>query len=493
MKPLAIFKQKLDALFATQSALMQQACYAIGIILSKAISLFLLPFVASRLGLIEFARLETVIALLNGAVIIVSFGMVNLLYRQAGKATNDADKKQIVAQLIGTALCMAILIIVSVFLSFSMTLPLINQITTLSATELLLCTLIISLEGVLGLCLAWLRMEEKAFLFLRSMLMRTLVYSALTVIGLSYGYGLTFLLFASLAASLLQAIELIAHQLKSTGIQFNKPSLWQTLRYGWPFVLSGLAMYASQGMEIVILAQYISPEQLAAYAIAIKFFLIAALCNQPYLLWWYARRMNVLSDASKLSSAGTGATLGVLIAMTTSLLIWFWSEWLITLLFDDAILEAMHFLPWLLAAGVLKQWGALYNLGCFSSENSCAQMYIELSTGAFCAMCFPILIALYGVHGALYTFVFSQFGRLIAYWIVSQRVLHIRYPLTLLTKGILGLVVILMIAILTSMMLPSFSGSDAMAFVAPLTVPLCASIASLVWIVKLGRPYANLL
>ncbi|TDP01065.1 lipopolysaccharide biosynthesis protein [Marinomonas balearica] len=493
MKQYTAFKQGLDSIFVEQSALAQQACYAIGIILSKAISLFLLPFVAGQLGLIEFARLETIIALLNGAAIVVSFGMVNLLYRQAGEAKDRSAKKRIVASLFGTTLCIAALIGGGVFLSFSISLPLINQITPLSASELILCTLIMSLEGIIGLCLAWLRMEEKAFIFLRSMLMRTLVYSLLTVIGLSLGYGLTFLLFASLAASLIQASELIVHQLKSSGVRFDAKALWHTLQYGWPFVLSGFAMYASQGMEVVILAQYTSPELLAAYAIAIKFFLIAALCNQPYLLWWYARRMNVLSNPHALRSAGTGATLGVLIAMASSLLVWLWSEWLILHLFDPAILQAMNFLPWLLAAGVLKQWGALYNLGCFSSENSRIQMYIELGTGAFCVICFPVLISSYGVHGALLTFVISQLGRLVAYWFVSQHVLYIAYPLGLLVKGALGLTSILLITLMTSTTLNTVITNTKFTFWIMFSVALCASIACLVWVVKLGRPYAKTL
>ena len=485
------FKYRLSTLFATQSAFAQQACYALGIILSKAISLFLLPFVANKLGLVEFARLETLIALLNGATIVVCFGMVNLLYRQVGKASKTESKHEIAAELVGTSLLIAACLMLSVLTLSPVLLPVVKELIELSLLELILCTLILTLEGTIGLSLAWLRMEEKAFLFLRSMLTRTILYCVLTVVGLQLGYGLTLMLSAAFIASLVQVIELLIYQFRSTGIQFRSQTTMQTLKYGWPFVISGLAMYASQGMEVVILAQHISPEQLAAYVIGVKFFLVAALCNQPYLLWWYARRMNLLSDHSKLATAGVGATLGVLFAMTTSLIVWLWADWLIRLLFAPEIQEAMDFLPWLLIAGVLKQWGALYNLGCFSHEKSHTQMYIEISTGAFCALSFPIMISMMGIKGALYTFVISQLLRLIAYWVISQHLLTVRYPFGLLTRGMFGLSLILIMAGSIQSFLLKHEYTEGFFLLIPTIAPIIASLACALWLFKLGKPHAQ--
>lgn len=76
------------------------------------------------------------------------------------------------------------------------------------------------------------------------------------------------------------------------------------------------------GATIVVYFGMVSLLSCAAYAIGVKFFLVAALCNQLDLLWWYARRMNVLSYHSKLATAGVRVTLGVLFAIRTSLIIW---------------------------------------------------------------------------------------------------------------------------------------------------------------------------
>jgi len=441
------------------SVLLQQAYYALGLILTKVISLFLLPYLAKQLGLIEFARLETLLAVINGATIVVGLGMVNLLYRQVGQAKNTQETQTIVARLCGNAITVALITLGGIALFTPVLHSFIQSIVSLSVVEMWMCTLLISIEALLGVSLAWLRMQEKAGLFFQVMLTRGVIYALLIVSGLLLGWGLTWVLFASVLAALYQVLHLMALQYKSSGIQFSSASFKNTCLYGWPFVISGLAMYATQGIEIVLLAQSITPELLAAYAIAIKLFLIAALLNQPFQLWWYPKRVRLINQSNGSVKTGIGATLGVLLAMITSVIVWLWSPWVIDILFHEDIGPAKSYLPWLLLAGVLKQWGALFNIGCFHTEKSQAQMYIELSTGAFCFIGFPIgihlasvyslesypAIAFTEVHGVLSVFVLSQALRLIAYWSVSQRYFSVTYPIGLLCKGVFGIAGIILV------------------------------------------------
>ncbi|WP_191600471.1 lipopolysaccharide biosynthesis protein [Marinomonas algicola] len=417
------------------SAVVQQGYYAVGLMITKVISFFLLPYLASQLGLIEFARLETLLAIINGATIVVSLGMVNILYRKVGKSRSKAASHRIAAQLAGNAILIALFITLLGVITTPIHHPIISSIVHVSVIELWLCIALISTEGILGVSLAWLRMKEQAALFFQMMMMRALLYTAFVFIFLTHDLGLTWILVASLLAVLYQVFHLIYFQRKDTGLLFSLSSLRKTAFYGWPFVISGLAMYATQGMEVVLLAQKINPELLSSYVIAIKFFLIAALINQPFLLWWYPKRMQVIHQEKGSIKAGVGATLGVFIACFSSVIIWLWAPILIDFLFEDGIAPAKSFLPWLLIAGVLKQWGALYNLGCFSSENNRNQMYIELCTGGGCLVAFPIAIHFAGIYGALGVFILSQAGRLLAYWVISQRQYYVIYPIRLLLTG----------------------------------------------------------
>lgn len=415
------------------SVIRQQACYAIGIIGMKAVAFLLLPFVTHQLGVAEFARLETLLALVNGATVIVGCGLVNNLYREAGLAESESERQRASATTSGTALTLALISFLLLAANGLWLLPVINQYWQVSQLEFLLLSLLISSEGVLAVPLAWLRMREQAVRFLQLTLGRTLIYAALAVILLKLGYGLTGVLIASVIAILLQIAGLLYLQIRDAGIRIQPQSLLRQIRFGLPFVVSGLAMYATQGLDIILLSQSAEATTLAAYVLAVKFFLLAALLSQPFQLWWYPRRITLLKQDDGLNKAASGAMAGAIIASILGLGVVVAAPLVTPLLFAPE-LQVLHlYLPWLILAGIFKQWGALFNLGCFSTERSEIQMLIELATGALCLLTLPFAID-YGAGsgigaamGAVAVLLVSQILRLIAYLIISQRLLKLPY------------------------------------------------------------------
>ncbi len=411
----------------------QQACYAIGIIGMKAVAFLLLPFVTLQLGVVEFARLETLLALVNGATVIVGCGLVNNLYREAGLAEDDESRKKASATTTGTALTLAVISFLLLAGNSIWLLPVINQYWAVSQLEFLLLSLLISSEGVLAVPLAWLRMREEALRFLQLTLGRTLLYALLAVVLLQQGYGLMGVLTASLVAVLLQVTGLLWLQIKDAGIRIQVKSLTRQIRFGMPFVISGLAMYATQGLDILLLSQSADATTLAAYVLAVKFFLLAALLSQPFQLWWYPRRIALLKQEDGLNKAASGAMAGAIIASVLGLGVVVAAPLVTPLLFSPELQSLHQFLPWLILAGIFKQWGALFNLGCFATERSEIQMLIELVTGALCLLALPFAIDYgaasgYGAAaGAVSVLLVSQVLRLIAYLLISQRLLKLPY------------------------------------------------------------------
>lgn len=453
-KPSPVSKPSLVSLWSSVSkrlpaklspAIQQQACYAIGIIGMKLIGFLLLPFVTSRLGIAEYARMESLMALVNGAIVITGFGLVNNLYRLSGDADSADEEKQQAARVTGSALIIS-LIAFSLFLLLGPVIhPWLNQFWSISPLEYLLIGFLVSAESTLAVPLAWLRIREKAGDFLKITLTRTLIYALLVLLFLQLDYGLTGLLTASCLAVTYQVIHLIRLQSADTGLKPGLAAFRQQIRYGIPFIVSGLAMYASQGLDIVLLSQFIGDTQLAAYALAIKFFLIAALLSQPFQLWWYSRRIPLLKSEDGPRKAADGAIAGAILASLFGLLIAVTAPVMTTLFFADEFQVLTDYLPWLIIAGILKQWGALLNLGCFVTERSEIQMLIELATGAFCLIAFPLVIPEYGVTGALICLTASQLIRLIAYYIASQALVYLPYRYTALIISALlcnGLIVL---------------------------------------------------
>lgn len=417
----------LPSLLLANPAIRQQACYAIGIIGMKAVAFVLLPYVTLQLGIAEFARLETLLVLVNGATVVVGCGLVNNLYREAGLAENQAERDQASALTAGTALSLAMISFLLLLMNTSWLLPLLNTYWPLSQLEFFLISLLISSEGVLAVPLAWLRMQEQAGRFLQLTMGRTLLYALLAVVLLQQGYGLLGVLVASTVAVLLQVAGLLWLQYRDTGISIRPASLIRQIRFGLPFVISGLAMYATQGLDILLLSQSADATTLAAYVLAVKFFLLAALLSQPFQLWWYPRRIRLLKEEDGLNQAASGAMAGAIIASTLGLGVTVAAPLITPMMFADELQVLNSYLPWLILAGIIKQWGALFNLGCFSTERSEIQMLIELSTGGLCLIALPFAIGSSGVTGAVSVLLVSQVLRLIAYLLISQRLLKLPY------------------------------------------------------------------
>lgn len=408
------------------SALGQQACYAAGLFGMKVISFFLLPYLASTLGTAEFARMETLLALVNGATVVVGFGLVNSLYREAGLAGSN-QQAQIAATITGSALSIAGSVLLLALVASPWSLPWLNQYWPISTLEYWLLMVLISTEGILAVPLAWLRMQNRAGRFLQVMLTRTLLYALLAWGLLSQNWGLLGVLSAACIAVSYQVLHLLWLQYRDSGIRFKAKPLWMQMRYGLPFIISGLAMYASQGLDIVLLSQQIDAESLAAYSIAIKFFLMAALLSQPFQLWWYPRRIQLLKQVDGQQQAAEGAVKGALLALVLGVMVVAVAPVAIRLFFAESFWVAEQYLPWLVCAGILKQWGALFNLGCFTTDKSEIQMSIELSTGLLCFLLLPFAIGYYQITGALAVLLVSQALRLSAYIIISQRLLALNY------------------------------------------------------------------
>ncbi len=65
------------------NAVQQNMLYALGIVVMKGVSFFMLPFMAHMLTPVDFGRLEILNSLGALGAILVGFGMLNTLFRFA--------------------------------------------------------------------------------------------------------------------------------------------------------------------------------------------------------------------------------------------------------------------------------------------------------------------------------------------------------------------------------------------------------------------------
>ncbi|MGL5605828.1 MAG: lipopolysaccharide biosynthesis protein [Plesiomonas sp.] len=407
------------------AALQQMFFYGLGLILMKGISLLMLPVFTHYLSTAEFGQLEVLLALINIGTLLLGLGLVDALYRFAGVSHTPEERNQVAGTLFGQTLIIAILGVL-VLLPFSAHIAaLLPGVVSVSAVRWALIS--IALEGVIGIPLAWIRMKGMARFFFLCTAGRVVIQAFLIWVFLRSGYGVEGVIMVGALASLGQAILMGGWQWRDTGSHFRLQNSTQYLRYGFPILISGLAGFAVAGLDRWWLAGSAGETELAYYAVAAKFALAAGLVLQPFALWWYPKRFQLLGDAKGLQQnadfAEFGASCGYLLAGAVGVI----APYLIMKLTPAAYHPAIQLVPWLVAAMAFKTQSELMNVGCYSQSDSKIQMNIHLASSAVGVIGYAILIPFFGVFGVIISQLLVNILRAGLFFYCSQRLLSLPY------------------------------------------------------------------
>jgi O-antigen/teichoic acid export membrane protein len=418
------------------NSLRQHLFYALGIVIMKGVSFFMLPFIAHHLSPDDFGRLEILTSLGALGGIVVGFGLLNTMFRFAGSAKNASARQRLVAESFGLNLIIGGITLTSGLLLAD---PITNLLPAQVDSSLVrLTVLLVALEGCIAIPLGWLRMEEKAGIFFSLNTGKAILQALLVLLFLQQGRGIAGILEAGAIASAFLSIALVSLQIRSTGVRFRPFSQRQMIRYSLPLVGSGLLGFALTGLDRWVLADIVGPAEMAQYAIAAKFAMLTALLLQPYLMWWSPRRFSILREqdgnikAARYAAAGSAISLLIVVAVGLT------APLLVGLMFPPEYHTAMHYLPWLVLVMAIKDSAELLNLGCYTGKTTNLQLLINLAGGITGIVGMLAMVPLWGAWGAVGALAAAQVVRLLLYLGVSQRLLPLPYP----TRGLVALSVL---------------------------------------------------
>lgn len=413
------------------TAMHQAAYYALGIVMMKGISLLMIPFVTRHLTTTEYGTLESLLVFADVATIIIGFGLVEALHRYVGLADEkNSESKQLISN------CYSLAIIVTVICMLSLLFFANNIIALLPAKvsnlQLLLIAFPALLEGLIAIPLTLMRMQSLAKKFCLFSVIKAFIQALIIIVLLELGYGIDAILIAGAISSLLLILFLLPYQLQQLGpgwykkwfgLLFWKKNL-EIINYGTPIVAGRMGLFAITGLDRWLLADKVGIEQLAVYAIAIKFSLVLALLMQPFTLWWFPYRFKLLKqvggDEKCAYYAMLGTNLGLLLGFAMMLTI----PQFIQIILPYEYHEAASIVIVLLVVNMVKNAGDLLNLGCFI-KSSLNQMWVQWLCAAIAVLGYLLFMEDYGVWAAVSVLLFVYSLRLGLLYRYSQ----IFYPL----------------------------------------------------------------
>ena len=406
----------------------RHACiYGMSIALMKGISLIMLPFIAHHVTPLQFGKLEIITSIAMLSSVLIGMGLEQTLFRFAGTENDHKKRKKIASDLFG------ITIIISI-VAFSMSWLISPYLATLlpgdvSQYHIILILSVVSLEGCISVPLGWMRMNNNITFFFYSTTLRAVVQAVLTIIFLLLDKGISGVLEASLIATILQGIILFISHKRSAGVSIDKTTIKATLIYGIPIVGSGILSFSQNGFDRWIVANTTSLVELAQYGIALKFGLAVVLLFQPFTMWWNPKRFSIISQDNGPQEFSRNIAIGTVILLIITPIIWMISPVIIENMFPKEYHDAMHYIIWICGFMLIKELTELYNIGCFIGNSTKIQFIINLTSSFVAVVLMVILAEYYFVYGVIISLILSQILRFIIFYLSSQSVLRIAYPI----------------------------------------------------------------
>lgn len=449
------------------SAMGDMLTYAIGIFLVKGISLLMLPLMAQYLEPAQLGKLELLAISSSFLGIFISVALHEALYRFAGEKSSHVEQKRIANQLFSLTLTVS-MVVVALLLIIMMTInDLPSLISPLTTDELYVVIASLSLEGAIGVALAWIRMQNRARQFLLISIATTLLQVSLIIIVLLTSPSVVRLLMATAVAHIFQFIIIQRTQ----RFAFSLPSIQYSSRYFkycLPLMLSGLLAFGLNGAERWLILYATNLEQLGLYAIAAKFTLAMCILVQPFGMWWMPKRFNVIKQQG-VKVAATYTQYGVVLIAVLAVGVAFFGQAFIIMALPDTFELAGKLLVATLAIAVFKELTELFNVGILVEKNTNTLLKINIVC-TFSGLLIAFSVSSFGVWGILGAVFSVQVSRMLLVMIISQRLCSLPYQLSALISLFIVTASLLLIAssalTLTELIL--------MSMVAPLLVLILA-------------------
>jgi len=406
------------------AAIKNMASYAIGLFLIKGLSLLMLPVVANYLAPAQLGKLELLASIGTFIGLLIGLAMHEALYRFAGDKQSEPERFNIASHLFKTTLLLSVCAC-GLLLFIANSAPVLS-ILPVSQLELNIVLTSISLEGAIGIGLAWLRMQDKVHAFLKICISTSVLQVMLVVTVLYTAPSVANILLASFIAHLVQLLGIGLYNKFSWRIKQAAP-LSRYWAYSIPIMLSGLVAFGLNGAERWLLAASTSLTELGQYAIAAKFSLAMCILVQPFGMWWMPKRFHYLSYVGAIKTR-TITQYGLLLISLLTVLIAGAGQCFILLALPELYHDAGNLLIATLAIAWCKEVAELTNVGILHHKKTKHLLSINLAC-TLVGLCTALALGQYGIWAILGSLFFAQFIRALAITYVSQRLERLPYQI----------------------------------------------------------------
>jgi len=391
----------------------------------RLVGFLLIPIFTHALTPSEYARLDLLQSLADIIGMIVIVGLADTLFKFYGEE-RAIQKKHAVAGRIYKLSVYLSLICVGLFQLLA---PTINALLPLEidiwSVRFILVS--VSISPMILVALSWLRMEGHVTKFVQETILRSILQGIISVSVLVGGFGVSGVMAASMIASVITAYSLHRYLLKHQIWAHHLKYMSVYLQYGFPLIFVGIAGFFLRSFDRWMLADSIGAHDMALYALAVKFALIAAFLTQPYQMWLLPKRFALLKDKESKKKLGLYSIWGCAFTILTTACMSAGAPILVYIMTPEVYHASIRYIPLLCFCSAVHMATIYLNIGCYAQKTTKWPLIIDGISAVSVVALYIHFIPLYGAFGAIGAGVVILSLRLISTLIVSLAYERINY------------------------------------------------------------------
>lgn len=420
----------------------QMMIYGIGIFVLKGFGFLMMPVVTRILTQVEYGELNFLVSIAALVSLFLTLGLGEALFRFSD-SFNTQERAMLMRQCFLISLVAAV-----VFLVFSLVLShvILNVLPVeLHLHHLQLLLLSLAFSTLLTVPYCYFRMTGRAFPFMVFSVSQGVIQTGLSITLLLAGLGVKGMMISSAVSSGLIALAVVYYFRR----ELQGPRLTLTLqhyKYIGFIICSTFFLYCLNGAENWLVVMFLGKQQLAIFFAASQFALMISIAFEPFRMWWFARRFQIQQADPKNCADLTvlGVQIGILIAATMLVASPLFMGWIL----PESYAMSITLLPWMCLIMAFKFHSELLNIGCYIKKSaSYAPLINGVSAVVLLSSSYYLLYVGYGVSTLLACMVITAFIRCSLFYIVSQRLVYLDYPLKRLASSWVFFVAILLLAL----------------------------------------------
>jgi O-antigen/teichoic acid export membrane protein len=402
--------------------------YAIGNVLSKAVSFVMLPVYTRYLTPADYGVMALIEMTLDIISILAGAQIALGIFRYYYKAKTEPEQNAVVSTAL-IALGVSYGVVGAV--AFAVAGPLTHLIFRehVDSSIMRVAALSFAVQSLYLVPLAYARIRDNSTIVVTTNVAKLFISVALNIVFVVVlRMGVVGVFLSNLCASVIIGVGMTGWLVRQVGFGWSGAAVRDLVRYGSPLLGMKIATFLATFADRYFLQATGNETMVGLYNLAYQFgFLMLFVGFSPFNQIWEPKRFLIAQGPNPSPALSTGFRLMNLVLLAVGVGIILFVGDALHVMATPPFFSAANLVPIIVAAYVLQGWAAVQDIGILVKERTGVLMAVNWASAIVALAGYALLVPRYFGLGAAIATVVSFAVRWVLTYVISQRLWHVRY------------------------------------------------------------------